>query len=168
MFVHQWAQPGISTLHQTGVQPRSARQACADSVHVTSPDRLSLASAECSPRLSTSASAAGAGRPSKVTRLELDAETVYGSCSCAVGRMRKALRSGRFPWPSGIISTSPAAESPARLQPSKSWGALPGWIPPGSLSHGDCSGSLYCGVAMAENSAILGWSWPDSQGCKRA
>ena len=63
------------------------------------------------PLVATSASAAGAGRPSKVTRRELDTELVYGSGSCAVGRIRNAFRSGRLPCPSGIISTSPAAET---------------------------------------------------------
>ena len=46
-----------------------------------------------------------------MTRRELDAELVYGSGSCAVGRIRNAFRSGRLPCPSGIISTSPAAET---------------------------------------------------------
>ena len=63
------------------------------------------------PLVATSASAAGAGRPSKVTRRELEAELVYGSGSCAVGRIRNAFRSGRLPCPSGIISTSPAAQT---------------------------------------------------------
>jgi hypothetical protein len=84
------------------------------------------------PLVATSASAAGAGRPSKVTRRELDTELVYGSGSCAVGRIRNALRSGRLPCPSGIISTSPAPQT-SRVNLARTDTARP--LSPGTNEH---------------------------------